>query len=208
MVYDPYTTSETIVSISGISYNSSYHIPGIDYDVNAGYMYFSASGAQAFVTGENGLGGSNKLVKYDTIHQSIAHIADMANFQASVQTATGQAIGGFQDMAEDEYGNSRFVASYGNSIAKIDYNGAVTWFFYPSATTISDHTYGFTSLAAYCNYLVVADTGTSRLYRFDATASTPTQVPITLRGLAANTAFTFNAAYALPKQSDTMVQPC
>ena len=131
MVYDPYTTSETIITIPGISYNSSYHISGIDYDVNTGYMYFSASGVQAFVTEGNDLNGPNKLVKYDTTRQSIAHIADMANFQASVQTATGQTISGFQDMAKDEHGNSYFVASYGSSIAKVDCKGAVTSFFHP-----------------------------------------------------------------------------
>jgi hypothetical protein len=48
-------------------------------------------------------------------------------------------------MAEDEYGNSCFIASYGNSIAKVDCNGAVTSLFHPSAAIINDHAYGFTA---------------------------------------------------------------
>jgi hypothetical protein len=80
MIYDPYTTSQTIITIPGISYNPSYHISGIDYDVDTGYMYFSASGEQAFVSGGNDLSGPNKLIKYDTTHQSITFIADMAGF--------------------------------------------------------------------------------------------------------------------------------
>ena len=40
----------------------------------------------------------------------------------------------------------------------------------PPAATMSDRAYGFRGFAAYCNYLIVADTIASRFYRFDTTA--------------------------------------
>jgi hypothetical protein len=81
-------------------------------------------------------------------------------------------------MAEDEHGNSYFVASCGNSIAKVNCNGAVTSFYHPSAATINDHAYGFTGLASYCNSLIAADTITSPLYRLDTTSPFPSPIPI------------------------------
>jgi hypothetical protein len=70
---------------------------------------------------------------------------------------------------------------------------------------MSDRAYCFTGFAAYCYYLVVADTIASRLYRFDTTAVIFTSVPITLHALASNATFTTDAVYAPPKYGGTVM---
>ncbi|KIM98617.1 hypothetical protein OIDMADRAFT_56965 [Oidiodendron maius Zn] len=127
-VYDPYRKTSEVITIPGITGNSDYTVTGIDYD-GMGSMYFAATSLTAFqatTSGNTSLAnftGPNSIIRYDTNARKISWVSDLVPIHNEILQRTGKLVTGFQDMAEDNQGNSFVIGSFGSVIVKIDRNG-------------------------------------------------------------------------------------
>ena len=142
-------------------------------------MFVVATSSAAFATsptGEflaNNLTGPNKLLQLDTNTHSVIYEADLAGVQAQVLAATGQNTNGFQDMAEDSYGNTYTIGTFGNTIAKIDPSGNVSLYYQPDPSVYNQSVYGFGGIFAWENKIIISDAVSQGLVVFDTAASGP-----------------------------------
>ncbi|UKZ96831.1 uncharacterized protein TrAFT101_011608 [Trichoderma asperellum] len=127
-VYDPYRDEYELIDFPGITGNDDYTITGIDYD-GMGSIYFAATSYTAFVATTSGnpalanFTGPNSIIRYDTNTREILWITDLVPIQEEVFRQTGNLITGFQDMAEDNQGNTYVIGTFGSIIVKINRNG-------------------------------------------------------------------------------------
>lgn len=127
-MYDPYRQESEVITFPGITGNDDYTITGIDYD-GMGSMYFAATSYTAFIattTGNQSLAnftGPNSIIRYDTNARKIRWITDLVPIQEEIFQRTGKLVTGFQDMAEDDQGNTYVIGSFGSIIIKINKNG-------------------------------------------------------------------------------------
>jgi hypothetical protein len=135
-VYDPYHDEYESIVFPGITGNDDYTITGIDYD-GKGSMYFAATSYTAFIattTGNASLAnftGPNSVIRYDTNARKILWITDLVPLQNEVFQQTGTLITGFQDMAEDDQGNTYVIGSFGSIIIKINSTGTPKIWYQP-----------------------------------------------------------------------------
>ncbi|UKZ75729.1 hypothetical protein TrVFT333_003421 [Trichoderma virens FT-333] len=140
-VYNPYRDEYEVIVFPGITGNDDYTITGVDYD-GIGSMYFAATSYTAFVATTSGnpalanFTGPNSIIRYDTHAREIRWIADLVPIQHEIFQRTGKLITGFQDMAEDDHGNTYVIGTFGSIIVKIDRNGAPQIWYEPK--NISD----------------------------------------------------------------------
>ncbi|GFP58863.1 trichothecene biosynthesis protein 14 [Trichoderma asperellum] len=129
-VYDPYRDEFELIDFPWITGNDDYTITGIDYD-GMGSMYFAATSYTAFVATTSGnpalanFTGPNSIIRYDTNTRKILWITDLVPIQKEVFRQTGKLITGFQDMAEDNQGNTYVIGTFGSIIVKINRNGGI-----------------------------------------------------------------------------------
>lgn len=127
-VYDPYCHKSEVITFPGITGNKDYTITGIDYD-GMGSMYFAATSYTAFVATTSGnpalanFTGPNSIIRYDTNTRRIRWITDLVPIQKEIFRRTGKLVTGFQDMAEDDQGNTYAIGTFGSIIVKINKNG-------------------------------------------------------------------------------------
>ncbi|KAK0902448.1 Vacuolar protein sorting-associated protein 8 [Friedmanniomyces endolithicus] len=172
IIYDPYSTSYETVEIPGISHNPDYEVSGVDYDARTGAMYICVTFSKAFsstITGNASLAnftGPNAIVKYDTNHGVIDYITSFVGIQSQIEASTGKLVNGFQDMAEDTKGNSYAIATFGNTLVKLNPTGeASLWYESPNITDVL----GFEGLFSIGDKLVVSNRLVSGFSTFDTT---------------------------------------
>ena len=170
-MYDVYTKTSESITFPNITGDSVFHVSGVDFDVRTGAVYFAADAGAAFNTNGEDLSGPNLQIKYDTNTNKIAYIADMAPVIAEIKNLTGFQVGGFQDMAEDEAGNSYYIATFGSAIAKVSPTGQASIFYNDSNVVVTNGTTqaGWGGIFSVGNTLVLVDNGD--LVTFDTTAS-------------------------------------
>lgn len=135
-VYDPYRDEYESIVFPGITGNDDYTITGIDYD-GMGSMYFAATSYTAFEATTSGnpalanFTGPNSIIRYDTKARKILWTTDLVPLQNQVFQQTGKLVTGFQDMAEDDQGNTYVIGSFGSIIIKISRNGTPEIWYQP-----------------------------------------------------------------------------
>ncbi|KAL6890869.1 hypothetical protein GGI43DRAFT_425335 [Trichoderma evansii] len=136
VVYDPYRDESELIVFPGITGNEDYTITGVDYD-GMGSMYFAATSYTAFVATTSGnpalanFTGPNSVIRYDTNTRKILWITDLVPIQKEVFQQTGKLITGFQDMAEDDQGNTYVIGTFGSIVVKINKNGTPQIWYQP-----------------------------------------------------------------------------
>ncbi|KAK3390691.1 hypothetical protein B0H63DRAFT_539112 [Podospora didyma] len=169
-IYDPYKEALDVVEFPGYTQHREFHVGGVAWDPHSGLASVIVGQGNAFETAGANISGTNLLKKYDPLTRKFLWTVNL--------TATTQgSYGGFNDAAHDPEGNTYICGTFPSSILKINPQGAkvVPWYL-PQAT---DHTIrGISGIAAHGNTLLGFDSGTGVLYRFDATASTGTAIPV------------------------------
>ena len=198
--YDSYTNTSAVVTIPIISGNPAYLVTGIDYDRKSGSVYISAGAGAPFYTNGANLTGRDKLIRYDTTLQEIVFEADMAQVQEEVERRTGQAIGGFQDMAEDCRGNSYYMATWGNLLVKVTPLGNASLYYSPPPSQMNSTLAGFGGLFSLGDNLIVSDAISKSFVTFDTTLAKATAKHVPPANLPTNyTALLCDALYAPPR---------
>ncbi|RFU29505.1 hypothetical protein B7463_g6844, partial [Scytalidium lignicola] len=197
LVYDPYTGTQSTITIPGITGVNPYHISGIDFDARTGIMYFSANSGTPFVSQGSDLSGPNQLVKYNTSSEQILSLVDMAGFQAAAQAQTGVFPSGFQDQATDANGNTYFLASYGPGFAKITPSNEVSVFWVTN--TIPTNVLSYNGLVIIGNKLVTLNNINGALQYLDITAANPQPINVTVTDTAAGVIVDCDSIYAPPE---------
>ena len=151
----------------GISHNEDYLLSGVDFHASSGDIYVSANARAAFFTNGANLTGPNKLIRYDPRTKSVVWITDLAGIIQEIEQRLGQAIGGFQDQAEDLVGNTYYMSTWGNVLIKVDRFGRPAPFYIPSKAVFNDSIPGFGGLFIRGNRLVVSDSISKSFMVFD-----------------------------------------
>ncbi|KAL6881397.1 hypothetical protein J3F83DRAFT_711170 [Trichoderma novae-zelandiae] len=187
-VYDPYSRESEVVIIPGITGNDDYTITGIDYD-GMGSMYFAATSYTAFVATTSGnpalanFTGPNSVIRYDTKSRRIRWIADLVPIQKDIFKRTRKLVTGFQDMAEDDQGNSYVMGTFGSVILKINRNGTPRIWYEPK--NIND-TLVSGGIVRSGNKLVINDRVAPGLLTFDISEPEGRPVYVHPEGFPAN----------------------
>jgi hypothetical protein len=154
-------------------------------------MFFTAPSGLGFETNGADLSGPQKVIKWDTAAMETVYIADLAPFQEQYESTFGHVTAGFQDIAEDNIGNSYAPATFGGySIAKIAPNGTVTPFFWSNETarnvTAQSTIYFGLVFLSTPSKLLISDGQLGGFVTFDTTSPSPVPTPITISDMPSN----------------------
>ncbi|KAL7917894.1 hypothetical protein ACQKWADRAFT_331508 [Trichoderma austrokoningii] len=187
-VYYPYRNEHELITFPGITGNDDYTITGVDYD-GMGSMYFAATSYTAFVattTGNLALAnftGPNSIIRYDTNTRKILWITDLVPLQKEVFKQTGKLITGFQDMAEDDQGNTYVIGSFGSIIVKINKSGTPQIWYQPKNISDTLHSGGIVRSG---NKIVINDRVAPGLLIFDINESMGSPISVHPEGFPTN----------------------
>jgi hypothetical protein len=165
--YDPYTKGFEIIKFSNITGNDDYLLSGVDYNSKTGNIYISANARAAFFSNGANLDGPNTLIEYNPKKRHVTKRIDMESTISQVENHVGQAIGGFQDQAEDSDGNVYYMSTWGNVILKAKRNGHVSPFYIPPADQFNSSAPGFGGIAICGSTLLVSDAISQSFFKFD-----------------------------------------
>ena len=189
--YDPYTQHSKIIKVPGLSNSgkftrTAYHGNGIDYDPSTGHIFYALASAGAFENNNgdfshNNLTGDNQVWIYDAVKGEFLWHVNLGPAQEAFLQKTKHQTSGFQDIAEDYFGNAYAMATFGNAIVKIDHKTrkpSLWW----SASDHSDK-YGFGGLFSLGNKLVVSDAISGGLVTLDLATEPPCSTYVPLENL-------------------------
>lgn len=155
--YNPISQTASAIVLNGISGNESYLLSGVDYSTATGTLFISANARAAFFTEGRNLTGPNRLLQYDPLSQSVIRDIDFAPIIAQIESQLSTEIGGFQDQAEDQFGNAYYMATWGNVIIKVSPSNDLSLFYAPPSAQLNASTAGFGGLAILQDLLIVTD---------------------------------------------------
>ncbi|KAK6540570.1 hypothetical protein TWF694_009361 [Orbilia ellipsospora] len=200
--YNPYTNKTHIITLPSVSFDPNYHVGGIDYDFRKKVVYIGADAGAAFNTNGADLTGMNRLIRYDPRRHQILYNIEMTPFQNMVKLRNGgQLVGGFQDMAEDVFGNTYFIATFGNAIAKVTPYGSVSVFY---AQNPPPTVAGYSGIFSVGNTLVIADNSISGFVTFDTSRRRAHPVVVAPQCQPSGYVFSCDGFYAPPKYHGTI----
>ncbi|KAK3688832.1 hypothetical protein B0T22DRAFT_162482 [Podospora appendiculata] len=169
-IYDPYADALSVIEFPGYTRHSAFHVGGVAYDPYSGLTSVILGQGNAFNTAGAQIAGDNFFKKFDPRTRKFLWSLNA--------TAVSQGrYGGFNDVTHDVHGNSFFVGTFPSSILKVDPAGTTIeeWYLPPTI----DHTIrGYSGIALVEDTIMVLDSGTGQLFRFDATAEKGTPIPV------------------------------
>ncbi|EPS36095.1 hypothetical protein H072_10430 [Dactylellina haptotyla CBS 200.50] len=196
--YNPYTNKTRVITFPNVSFDPDFHIGGVDYDFRKKVVYFGADAGAPFNTNGQDLSGPNRLIRYDPQQKKILYNIDMAPFQNLVKLQNGgQLVSGFQDMAEDKDGDTYFIATFGNAIAKVTPRGTVSVYYAQNPVTPSIA--GYSGIFSIGNKLVIADNSITSFVTFDTTQKPGRPTIVAPKCQPAGYTFSCDGFYAPPK---------
>lgn len=191
LVYDPSTATYEILAFDGITDTEPYHVSGIQYDEWTSAILISANSGNPFVTSGTDMTGPNKIIRYDTITNTVSYTADLADFTARLALGNETlAGGGYQDFATDLVG-SAYVPSVFHvpSIAKVTKDGVVSpWYIGEPVAAGTSSSYIYLGLIYHglTNQLVVTAPYLGNFVTFDVASDSPTPTNVTMNGRPAD----------------------
>lgn len=157
-------------SFPGVTLVKEFHVGGVAWDQHSGLASVIIGQGNAFETSGANISGDNFIAKYDP------HAAKFL-WNLNITAVTQGVYGGFNDIAHDPAGNTYFCGTFPSSILKVDAEGtAVIPWHLPE--TVNHTIRGYSGIASHENTIIVLDSGTGKLFRFDATAAKGTPVPV------------------------------
>ncbi|KAF3906456.1 hypothetical protein ABW20_dc0105901 [Dactylellina cionopaga] len=202
--FNPYTNTTRTFTFPGVSFDPDFHIGGVDYDSGKKVVYFGADAGNPFNTNGANLTGPNRLIRYNPQTQTVIYDIDMAPFQAAVKLRNGnKLVSGFQDMAEDTSGNTYFIATFGNAIAKVTPNGVFSVYY--AQNPVDPSIAGYSGIFSVFNRLVIADNSIASFVTFDTNAWGPARPHVVAPTCQpAGYLFSCDGFYAPPKYYGTV----
>lgn len=171
--YNLLSGTSAVILLDGISGNDSYLLSGVDYSKATQTIFVSANARAAFYTNGKDLTGPNHLLQYDPVSQSVIRDIDFSTIISQIEDELGAKIGGFQDQAEDRWGNVYYMATWGNTIIKVTPSNELYLFYAPLPVQLNTSTPGFGGLAITQDLLVVTDAISASFLLFNLTDPNP-----------------------------------
>jgi hypothetical protein len=195
-IYDPYTRKHQTIEFLNISHNPAFHLGAVAADRKTGHLSLIADAANAFPSEGKDISGTNWLLKYDPVSNSLLYKINL--------TETSQAkYGGFQDIEQDPEGNVFVVGTWPGTLLKVDKEGkTVTPWYLPERIVQTEK--GIGGIAALGWLLLAQGDASGKIWRFDLKAEkgVPYAIPVT----SGNHSFgASDAIYLPPKYSGTVL---
>jgi hypothetical protein len=195
-IYDPYTKTHKTKEFEGISHNPAFHLGAVGVDRKTGHLSMIADTAMAFATNGEDISGTNWLLKYDPVADTLLYKINLT------ETSQGK-YGGFQDMEQDPDGNVFVVGTWPGTLHKVSKDGkTVTPWYLPEKIVQTEK--GMGGIAALGWMLLAQGDASGKIWRFDMKAAKGVPYPIPIwRGN--HTFGASDAIYLPPKYSGTVL---
>jgi len=195
-IYDPYTNTHLSIEFLNISHKPEFHLGAVAADRKTGHVSLIADAANAFPSEGKDVSGTNWLLKYDPVSNSLIYKINLT------ETSQGK-YGGFQDIEHDPEGNVFVVGTWPGTLHKVDRGGkTVRPWYLPNKIVQTEK--GIGGIAALGWLLLAQGDASGKIWRFDMKdeEGVPYPIPIT----SGNHSFgASDAIYLPPKYSGTVL---